>query len=940
MDLKFIIFIFISIFIIRVESLNACEELKKQICSSCNNENYQCTTNKNGEVDMLQVNNQEFSSGIPDVIFNTTSISSLYLMHNRISELPDNIDNLKNLKKLDIRNNNLKIVPSTIGNLYNLKYLKLSNNPIMELPEEIGNLKELKLINLNNCKLEKLPSSIAKLSNLQELTLENNKLKSISKEIGNLKNLKKLILDNNNIAELPTTLNGKDFVSIKNNNNKKFLFKKKIQPFYTDKDGISYTAKTNGRYLSIYDGDSFKDIYIQGVNMGLGAPNYFPGEVGISYDQYYDWFNQIADMNSNTIRVYTIQPSEFYEAFYNYNTNHTDKPLYFFQGTWYDESRWMETQDVFDPELLSILYQDTRDLIDIIHGNAALPNQQGKASGTYSFDVSPWCIGWILGVESDEKLVTTTNENNINTTSYKGKYISANNLQPFEVFWGMTADYTITYEMDNYKTQRPLSFSNWLTADTMKHPSETMLKEDSITLDVQRLTKEDTFKCGFFASYHVYPYYPNFMWTQKNYIEHKDAKGNINPYEAYLQDLISTHSSDIPLLVAEVGIPTSRGVTHINPITGFNQGKVDEISQGKMLISMAKDIKANNYAGCLIFSWQDEWFKRTWNTMDNTKQDRRAYWDDVQTNEQNFGLLDFVSYTDDHQIMVIDGKKDDWTPNDNFIETDNIKMSVKKDAAFIYILLESNNKVNLIDDRVLISFDITPKSGSNSYTSHDGKNTYNFSEAVDFVLELNGYNDTELFTQEYYDKFAFMYRNYPDVLIDGQRVKGADSPNSSIFNSIKLLIEVTLNLPDRNETINTIYDTTGKLLFGSTDKKSPQYSSISDFYLTPSIAEIRIAYGLLNFRDPSSKLIEDDFYASGWYSDLNIDSISIGLTEGSNTVFKKYSWDNWETVMYKEQLKESYYMMKDYFADVLNFIKSDVVNKITSKLEDAKKTKN
>ncbi|ORX83716.1 L domain-like protein [Anaeromyces robustus] len=916
MDLKFLLIIFASILTIRADSLKVCEELKKHICSSCNNENYQCTINKNGEIDKLQVNNQVFSSGIPNIIFKITSITSLYLLNDTISILPDNIGNLKNLKRLDIRNNKLKTIPSSIKNLSKLEYLNLSNNPITKLPEEIGDLTELRLIYLNNCKLEQLFSSITKLSNLQELEIKNNKLKSIPKELGNLKNLKRLDLNNNSNDEILETPNEKDFISFKNKNYKRLtLFKKKIQPIYTDEDGVSYVAKTNGRYLSIYNGKTFNDVYIQGVNMGLGAPNYFPGEVGVTYAQYFDWFKKIADMNSNTIRVYTIQPPEFYEAFYDYNTNYTNKPLYFFQGTWYDEDRWMETQNAFDPELVEILYRDTRDLIDIIHGNANLPTQQGKASGTYNCDVSPWCIGWVLGVESDEKLVGITNENNVNITSYKGKYISANNVQPFEAFWAMTADYTITYEMDNYKTQRPLSFSNWLTADTMKHPSETMEQEDSISLDIQRLTKEDTFKCGFFASYHVYPYYPNFMWTQKNYIEHVDANGNINPYEAYLQDLISTHAEDIPLLVAEVGIPTSRGVTHINPISGFNQGKVDEKSQGEMLVSMSRDIKANNYGGVLYFAWQDEWFKRTWNTMDNTKQDRRAYWDDVQTNEQNFGILNFVSYTDDKKIMTIDGKKDDWTSNDKFIETDNIKMSVKKDAAYIYFLLEANKNVNLINDRVLISFDITPKSGSNSYTSRDGKTTYNFDEDVDFVLELNGYNDTEIYTQDYYDKFAFMYSKYDNVTINGQPIKISESPKSTIFNPLYLLIEVTLNLPDRNETIDTMLERTGKLMYGSTDKSSPIYSTISDFYLTSSLAEIRIAYGLLNFRDPSSKLIEDDFYALGGYSDLEIDSISIGLTEGSKTVFKDYSWDKWDEVQYKEVLKDSYYILKDYFAE-------------------------
>ena len=35
--------------------------------------------------------------------------------------------------------------------------------------------------------------------------------------------------------------------------------------------------------------------------------------------------------------------------------------------------------------------------------------------------------------------------------------------------------------------------------------------------------------------------------------------------------------------------------------------------------------------------------KRTWNTMDYTNSDYRAYWNDVQTSEQHFGLAEYIS---------------------------------------------------------------------------------------------------------------------------------------------------------------------------------------------------------------------------------------------------------------------------------------------------------
>ena len=56
-------------------------------------------------------------------------------------------------------------------------------------------------------------------------------------------------------------------------------------------------------------------------------------------------------------------------------------------------------------------------------------------------------------------------------------------------------------------------------------------------------------------------------------------------------------------------------------------------------------------AGGLVFSWHDEWFKRTWNTMDYDHPDRRPFWDNIQTNEQHFGLLCF----DRHERLGLDG---------------------------------------------------------------------------------------------------------------------------------------------------------------------------------------------------------------------------------------------------------------------------------------------
>jgi len=56
---------------------------------------------------------------------------------------------------------------------------------------------------------------------------------------------------------------------------------------------------------------------------------------------------------------------------------------------------------------------------------------------------------------------------------------------------------------------------------------------------------------------------------------------------------------------------------------------------------MYEDIREVGAVGGLVFSWQTEWFKRTWNFAPLSDPNRRPEWSNVQTPEQQFGLLAF-----------------------------------------------------------------------------------------------------------------------------------------------------------------------------------------------------------------------------------------------------------------------------------------------------------
>ncbi|MRY42687.1 hypothetical protein [Clostridium beijerinckii] len=428
------------------------------------------------------------------------------------------------------------------------------------------------------------------------------------------------------------------------------------QEVFSDKDAIKYMSKVDNENFYIYKDKTWNKQFIKGVNIGAGKPGYFPGEFGVTKEDYLRWFKYISDMNSNTIRVYTILKPDFYNALYEYNETAVN-PLYLIQGVWINEENIAKYNDAYNPEIENNFKQDIETTIDVLHGNKVIKKVPGYAYGIYEKDVSKYVLGYILGIEWDPEFVITTNENNKDNVNYDGKYLYSKNYLPFEKFLCETGDHCIDYETQNYKMQKTISFTNWVTTDMLNHPNEPLPQEDMVSVNTEHIKSKESFKPGLFASDHIYPYYPDFMNYKKEYQSIKDIHGNMDTYRAYLKDLKREHT--MPILVAEFGIPAARGMAHENIHTGFNQGNISEKDQGEMDAYMLKDIYEEGYAGRLVFAFQDEWFKRTWNTMDFDLPDRRAYWNNPETNEQHFGVLGFDS-GEKESTCYVDGDIKDW----------------------------------------------------------------------------------------------------------------------------------------------------------------------------------------------------------------------------------------------------------------------------------------
>ena len=711
----------------------------------------------------------------------------------------------------------------------------------------------------------------------------------------------------------------------------------------TDEDTIY--MKQNGKYTP-YE--------IRGVDMGVGIPGEWATDFSIDEETYLRWFSQIQELGANTIRVYTILHDDFYNAFFKYNAEREKmgrEPLYMLHGVWVNDYILNSHCDAYDDEFLKTLKDDCRTLVDVLHGKISLSLSYGnKGSGSYRKDVSQWVIGYIIGVEWETSIVTYTNQNSYDKTGYKGKYLqTTEDATPFETMLCEAGDKMIEYESKRYKQQRLLAFSNWSTTDPFVYPiTVTSYRLKTAVLNVEHIKTTDSFISGYFASYHIYSYYPDYLQTileTKNYTEeflkkkfdilhynnlkyrisllkgpkiedylknedYVDSLGRTNTYIAYLKALNRFHN--IPVVISEYGVTTGRGIAQQDKNTNRNQGHMNEQEQGQALIDCYKDIKDAGCAGSCVFSWQDEWFKRTWNTMYAVDLDNTPYWSDYQTNEQFFGLLSFDP-GEEKSVCYVDGDISEWTEKDKVVKSGDMDLSMKYDEKFLYFLVHKEN-FDPENDTLYLPIDTNPKIGSTYCENYD----VSFERASDFLMVINGKENSRIEVQERYEVLMSTYANeyYAiDPYVDPPK---KDSP---VFKKIYMPLRVEDVLPQEDIVpkvpVGEKFET-GKLRYGNANPDAEDFDSLSDFIFSGDYVEIRIPWQLLNFSNPSEMMIHDDYYECYGIENLNIDKMYVGIGSSENTEYRlkmpSFDLKGWgKTVTYHERLKKSYYMLKDYW---------------------------
>ncbi|AUN13882.1 hypothetical protein [Paraclostridium sordellii] len=665
------------------------------------------------------------------------------------------------------------------------------------------------------------------------------------------------------------------------------------------KDG-TYFTKTKGKDIYIAKNDKWEKLEIVGVGLDSTKPGAFPSENLVSEEDYLRWIKDIYDMGANCIKVSNLMGANFYKALDKFNKDKKN-PIYLMQGIYFDEKLLKNGKDPQGSKASSAFKDNIKLVIDSVHGN---PYNKEKPDilQVYKTDISKYVIGYSLGIQfAKHDLIYTEIMNN--KKPYDGKYMYTDkNSSSFESYLAKMGDYAVDYEFSTYKKQSLISFigtSAHHIASSVENPNKKNILSSKDTneefknfIDVEDIKAKRGLKTGIVASYNIYP----------SYTELKEYDGNIGKY---FED-INKHYS-IPVIIGEIGIPSSRSGGDFNE--NIDKGYITEQEQGKALVDIYKAVKKSKLAGCFIFEFQDSWYSSSWNTKDNKILDRSAYWSDAQTYSQSFGLMTF----EPGRLKVTpypDDKLDEWSEKNVISKEKDYSLSMQSDEKYLYFMIKSSDKTSLKKDDIYIDLDTTPKSGSKKSTQYG----LQFDNPVDFIIKINDQGNSMVMAQEYYNGFDFyenksLYEKRPDLI--------KYTPDMDYFSPIYIETRPKMFIKSQGETKEKVTYETGKLTKGNSNPESKDFNSAADYYMGNDYVEVRIPWALLNFMDPSTKQIADDFYENFKTKPMKINDINVGVTIKENekviTRIKStpYKLNGWSVPKYHERLKKSYYILKE-----------------------------
>ena len=614
-------------------------------------------------------------------------------------------------------------------------------------------------------------------------------------------------------------------------------------------------------YLEIRRADGgYEPLFVKGFNLGAALPGKFPSEFPEDDGTYAGWLRAMADLGANSVRLYTLLPPAFYRALAAHNADPGNRRVWLVQGVW---TELPPRHDFSDPVYEAELQAEIARVIDAVHGDLELLPRPGHASGLYDTDASASLLALVVGREWEPFAVEDYLRLRPDERSFDGTWLRVRDGNAMECWVARQCDAAAGYEARRHGVVHPVTFANWPTLDPLHHPTESTRREedawrerdgratvqalreapwedDAVSVDARRIEPTAAMEAGFFASYHVYPNFPDFLNLDPRWAEGPTR------YQSYLAALKRHHGTQ-PVLVAEFGISTSRGIAHLQP-EGWHHGGHDERQQGLLVARMLHAIRDVGCAGGIVFEFMDEWFKGTWSAAPlEIPAERRRLWWNAESPEQAYGVM---AARPASVRVRLDGEIDDWRDVPAVVAdaqpprrggwADLRAVRLQADEGFLHVLLETAGGPEPPHGRGIVH-----RLAIDTYDPRRGETTLprpgaaRVATGVEFLVTLGGPVGSHVRVSAPYEPYA---RLGSAEIVSPAEPGGRFAP---------LLFESNRERFARaGRRFPALIVDRGVLRLGSIDADTR-----ADVAVGAGVIEVRLPWALLNITDPSSRRV-------------------------------------------------------------------------------------
>jgi tetratricopeptide (TPR) repeat protein len=672
---------------------------------------------------------------------------------------------------------------------------------------------------------------------------------------------------------------------------------------------VRYRA-SDGAFWKTDAENQWSKFYLQGVDLGAGAPGYLPASLPNEGAIYSDWLDAVAQLNANTLRVYTLLPPSFYRALHHQVAS--GKNLALIQQIWVADP---PAQDLFDSGFENATKADIRHVVDAIHGHGAVPPEPGRGSGVYEFDLAAYVGAFLIGRDLEPQVVAKTNLLNVGERSYQGKYLSVAQATPTEVWLVEMADYLIDYETSTYNWQHPVAMLSGPAPD----PADGDFLED-------RVKQQPSFRAGLLAAYPAYPFYPEYMEKNAQYASARDSEG-IDPVSGFVREL--RQRLTVPLVVSEYGVSSSMEPRRVLA-SGWNQGGYSEDAQAEALGRLTRSLRESGPAGALAFELTDEWHRYGWIPEGfETPEERSTLWLNDLDPAKRYGLIGYRT----SKWQLFTGDPAAWQGAAGFYassesaesEADAIRgIDLGSDEGYLYLRLRvacldctgrtHTGKPQFGNRAFAIALNTLPGSAGIQQLPFGN---VTLSTGANFLIVLRGPKDAQMLTADDYNPFQMLGGSQARTQLNYKRTFVAGLHPSGNFMTIVAQQGYELS----------------QLTYGNGNPGAADYDSRGEWYadVKHSAILLRIPWGKLLVTDPSSMLalaghdnnavrarpttgVQVSAYALEGSAESELNKMKVSFAAPVSGRPQVFTWRPWNTVAVAPFRKKAFFALQREYA--------------------------